>query len=108
MYTARFDAPVSRSELFAVNVDTVESDLTKLTTEQLREGLWSGIPFETSREGLDEEPLPRIGGTAVGGTAAGGTTAGGHGMLSEELLYVVLGLVFLETLLAWRFGHHPT
>jgi len=103
MYTARFDAPVSHSELFAVNVDTVESDLTKLTTEQLREGLWSGIPFETSREGLDEEPVPRI-----GGTAAGGTTAGGRGTLSVELLYAVLGLVFLETLLAWRFGHHPT
>ena len=103
VYTARVDAPASPSELFAVNVDTVESDLTKLTAEQLREGVWSGIPFETSRENLDEEPVRRI-----GGTTAGGTTAGGRGTLSKELLYAVLGLVFLETFLAWRFGHHPT
>ena len=93
IYAARFDPPVSRSELFAVNVDTVESDLTKLTPEQLREQVWSGVPFETSREDLDEQPVRRI---------------GRRGTLSKELLCVVLGLVFLETLLAWLFGHHPT
>jgi hypothetical protein len=93
VYTARFDAPASPSELFAVNVDTVESDLTKLTAEQLREGVWSGIPFDTSRENLDEAPVLRI---------------GRRGTLSKELLYAVLGLAFLETFLAWRFGHHPT
>ncbi|GAG32648.1 unnamed protein product, partial [marine sediment metagenome] len=93
IYTARFDPPVSRSDLYAVNVDTVESDLSKLTPEQLREQLWSGIPFETSRENLDEQPVRLI---------------GRRGTLSQGLLCVVLGLLFLETLLAWLFGHHAT
>ena len=93
IYTARFDPPISRSDRFAVNVDTVESDLRKLAPEQLRQGLWSGIPFETSRENLDEQPVRRI---------------GRRGTFSRELLYAALGLIFLETFLAWRFGHHPT
>ena len=92
IYQARFGPPVSRSDLFAVNVDTVESDLRKLTAEQLGEQIWSGIPFETSRENLDEEPVRRIGRRST---------------LSRGLLCVVLGMLFLETLLAWRFGHHP-
>jgi hypothetical protein len=93
IYAVRFGPPVSRSDLFAVNVDTVESDLTKLTAEQLRQGLWSGTPFETSRENLEVEPIRRI---------------GRRGTLSKELLYAALGLLFVETFLAWRFGHHPT
>jgi hypothetical protein len=103
MYTARFDPPLSHSELFAVNVDTVESDLTKLTAEQLREGLWSGVPFETSREDPDQEPIRQ-----VAGTVGVGAAARGRDTLSKALLYAVLALVFLETLLAWRFGHHTT
>jgi hypothetical protein len=93
MYTARFDPPLSRSDLFAVNVDTVESDLAKLTPQELHEQLWSGIPFETSREGLEDEPVERISRRAT---------------WAKELLYGALGLLFLETFLAWRFGHHPT
>ncbi len=85
--------PVSRSEVFAVNVDTVESDLSKLTAEQLGEQIWSGIPFETSRENLDDEPVQRI---------------GRRGTLAKWLLCAVLSLLFLETFLAWRFGHHAT
>ena len=93
MYTARFGPPLSRDELFAVNVDTIESDLTKLTEEQLREDVWPGIPFlhQTTWKNPDEEPTARIG--------RGGT-------LSVGLLYAVLALLLAETFLARRFGYH--
>lgn len=93
IYAARLDPPLSRVDLFAVNVDPVESDLTKLSPEELHEQVWAGIDFETSREDLGEEPVRRI---------------SRRGVFSRALLYAVLGLLFLETLLAWLFGHHPT
>jgi hypothetical protein len=41
------------------------------------------------------------------GRPAIGTTLARAG-LQVDLLYVVLGLLFLETLLAWQFGYHKT
>ncbi len=95
IYTARFGPPLACNELFAVNVDTIESDLTKLTEEQLREDVLPGIPFlhQTTWKNPDEEPAARIG--------RGGT-------FSVWLLYAVLALLLAETYLARRFGHHDT
>jgi len=95
IYTARFGAPVSTSEPFAVNVDTVESDLAQITPEQLREEVWPGVPFlhQTTWENVDEQPVARF---------------QRHGSLSKSLLYLVLGLLLAETFFAWRFGHHTT
>jgi hypothetical protein len=92
-YTARLGPPISRSEVFAVNVDTVESDLTKLTPEQFRNQVLPGVPFvhRTSWENSDDRPVAQT------------TPRSG---LPNGLLYVVLGLLFAETYLAWRFGHH--
>ena len=46
---------------------------------------------EASPAAADEEPL-----------------ASRPGRVHVALLYVILGLLFVETILAWRFGHHTT
>jgi hypothetical protein len=94
IYTARFGPPIERSQYFAVNVDTVESDLAQLDPDQLRKEVWAGIPFryQTTWPSGDQ---PSLGGPA------------GHGgRLPVAMLYVVLGLLLTETFLAWRFGRH--
>ena len=94
IYTAEYPPPTTQAERFAVNLDTVESDLAKLSPEQLREEVWPGVPFayQTRLEDLVVAPTAGI----------------GRGTLSKELLYGVLALLLLETYLAWRFGHHAT
>jgi hypothetical protein len=92
LYVAQFGPPVSRNETFAVNVDTRESDLTKLEAAELRgEEVWPGINFhyETNWQNLDEAPSGEI-----------SRRAGLH----RWLLVGVLGLLLTETVLAWRFG----
>ena len=92
LYVAQFGAPISRNDTFAVNVDTAESDLTKLELAELRgEEVWPGIDFayETNWQNLDEAPSGEI-----------SRRAGLH----RWLLYGVLGLLLTETLLAWQFG----
>ena len=85
VYRVAIGAPVSRDEAFAINVDTAESDLTKLSPDELPK------QFTThQRASLDEMQSPSI-----------GHRTGLH----KSLLYCVLGLLFLETFLAWRFGH---
>jgi hypothetical protein len=85
VYRVDLGAPISREEAFAVNVDTSESDLTKLAADELPK------EFTThKRVNLDEADSPSI-----------GRRSGLH----KSLLYCVLGLLFLETFLAWRFGH---
>jgi hypothetical protein len=79
--------------LFAVNVNTVESDLTQLSVDQLRSDVWPGIPFDYQTSWQD----------LVRPAAA---SAGRHGGLPIALLYAALGLVLLETSLARRAGHH--
>jgi len=95
IYTARFGPPISSSDAFAVNVDPVEGDLTRLSPDQLRDEIWSDVPFvhSTSWENVDDEPV---------------TPIRRRGGLPKMLLYAVLGLLLLETFLAWRFGYHKT
>lgn len=95
VYAARIGAPVSRIDSFAVNVDPVESDLVSLTENQLRDEVWPDVPFvlRTSLENLDQQPV---------------TQSARRGGLSKEFLYAVLALLFLETFLAWWFGHHTS
>ncbi len=93
VYTAEFGAPISRSEVFAVNVDPVESDLAKITSDQLRDDVWPGTPFlyQTTWQGLEASP---------------GTAAGRPSPFAKGLLFAVLGLLLAETYLARRFGHY--
>ena len=95
IYTARFGPPVNRDLSFAVNVDPAEGDLTQLGRQQLRNEVWPGIDFDyqTTWQKPDGQP---------------GVSIHRPGHLHVVLLYLVLGLLFLETLLAWRFGHHTS
>jgi hypothetical protein len=84
VYRVQLGAPLDRQEAFAVNVNTSESDLTKITPQELPRH------FSThGRTNLDDIDSPTI-----------GQRSGVH----KNLLYWVLGLLFGETLLAWRFG----
>lgn len=86
-YRAELTLPAPHSETFAVNVDTAESDLTRLAPDELpREFTLYGKPSQ------DETESPAI-----------STRSGLH----KYLLYAVLGLLFSETFLAWWFGR-PT
>ncbi len=93
IYRARFSPPIDRTLLFAVNVDTAESDLTQLSVDRLRNEVWPGVDFlyQTTWQKLQEQPA--------------GQAIAQPGRLHVDLLYIVLGLLFLETFLAWRFGH---
>ena len=93
VYLAQFGPPISRSDAFAVNVDPVESDLARISPEELRDQVWREVPFvhQTTWQNLDDQPARRI-----------GRPSG----LPKALLYALLALLFVETFLAWRFGHH--
>jgi hypothetical protein len=91
IYEATFGPPTNRSQTFAVNVDTAESDLTQVDPEDLRNETWPNIPFIYRTSWQD------IKGTAVGAALA-------KHALHVDLLYVVLGLLFAESFLGWKMG----
>lgn len=92
LYQAQFGPPLGRTETFAVNVDTAESDLTPLGAGELRDQVWPGVPFiHQTQLALSEQPSE----VAVVQSSR----------LAKMLLYAVLALLFVETFFAWRFGH---
>jgi len=93
MYVARFGSPISRGDTFAANVDPAESDLARIGPERLRDEVWPEAPFvhQTGWQNLDDQPVGRMDRSSV---------------LPKALLYAVLVLLFTESFLAWRFGHH--
>jgi len=91
VYTAELGRPIE----FAVNVDTVESDLTQLDESQLRSEVWPGVAFTHLTTWQDAQ-----------GPAAAPLVQPRH--LHVDLLYAALALLFMETYLAWRFGYHTT
>jgi hypothetical protein len=46
-YRAEIGPPIAKSELFALNVDTAESNLAKLDLDELKNEIWAGVAFET-------------------------------------------------------------
>lgn len=93
-YTARYGPPVSRSQVYAVNCDTAESDLTPVGLDQLRHDIWPGVEIDYQTSWQDA------------GAAALLAPAVRPGRLSVPILYTVFALLLTETFLAWRFGHH--
>ncbi len=85
IYKVEFGPSPQREELFAVNVDTAESNLARVDPQDLPPG------FTMNRGAELDEPD-----TGVVGRRSG---------LHKMLLYGVLGLLFCETFLAWRFGN---
>lgn len=94
IYVAQCGPPSDHKETFAVNLDTIESDLTQIDPEELRSEVWPGIPFvhQTSWEDLGATG-PRV-------------PIRGSNRLHISLLYTVLALLFVETFVAWKTGHH--
>ncbi|MBN2023054.1 MAG: VWA domain-containing protein [Pirellulales bacterium] len=90
-YVARFETPTVSNQLRAVNVDTVESDLTKLNESALRGEVWPGAPLAYQTTWTDS-PTTRP------------ATIARRSSLARPLLYAVLALLVIETLLARRFG----
>jgi hypothetical protein len=93
-YVAQFGPPLSRSETFAVNVDTAESDLSTIGPDELQSRVWpeATVAGYAHWQHSDEEPSAQAGRTRD---------------LSQGLIYAVLLLLAAETYLARRFGH-PT
>ena len=91
VYDVRLGAPTVRRDLFAVNVDPSESDLQAIAADQLA-GLFSTDHIEhyqTMRERLWTDPHRQH--------------DGARGELTYWMLSIVLVLLFVEQLLAWRF-----
>ncbi len=89
-YEFSLGPPLNRRKLYAVNVDTTESDLAAASEEQLQNSVFSGVEFayrtrwdDVSR-GLDVGLAER-------------------GSLSRWLLTIAFCLIFVEQLMAWRF-----
>ncbi len=87
IYTVRAGAENAAPQLFAVNVNTRESDLEKLHPEDLPEG------FTMRSEWQDVETMQSVDLPSPTLT------------LHKTLLYIVLGLLFTEIGLAWWIGH---
>lgn len=90
VYTLQLGPPLNRKESFVVNVDPRESNLTRLERDDLERDLLAGTDF---RYLTDWKELER--------QSTGSTTETGD--LSRLFLYVVLYLLFVEQLLAWKF-----
>lgn len=85
VYQIEFGSPVSETLPYAVNLDTMESDLTKADPSDLL----SSFSVQTEWQNLDAQPATQI-----------RRRAGLH----QWLLYSALALLLAEVYLAWRFG----
>ncbi len=93
VYTATL--PAGRQELFSVNVDPAESDLTKLDPGELAERVWAGITFvhRTDWQNPSDEPI--------------------EGVVRRQWLHVwllvaAMALLVGETFMATFFGRKAT
>jgi hypothetical protein len=91
VYRATVGPPVDRELLFAANPDPAESDPARLDPPALRAAL-PGWEFT-----YDDDWKPLTSDAAA---------IGHRGELHRPLLWMVLGLLLTESLLAWKFGHH--
>ncbi|MBN2217231.1 MAG: hypothetical protein JW719_07630, partial [Pirellulales bacterium] len=93
IYTVRFGAADQHESRFAANLDTIESDLDKLTEARLRENVWPGVDFDYQTTWNDASRTPR-------------DSIGHRGRLARGLLHAALALLVVEMFLARRFGHY--
>jgi len=89
-YLVTIGPPANRTILYAANVDTRESDLSRVSPKSLKD-LFSGRPIEY----VSGDELSRPGDLTARTPRAG---------LHRPFLYAALGLLFLDSLLAWFFG----
>jgi hypothetical protein len=92
-YQVRIEPPVAVERSFAANPDPAESDLAKLDRTALEQRLpgWNFVHM-----------------TNVSELTQSAASVGRRGELHRPLLYGALALLLLESLLAWKFGHHES
>lgn len=91
VYEFQCGAPLNHSELFAVNVDPRESDLTPVSQETLQTTLLPDV--DLAIRSADD----------AGASNAWQEYDSGQSSLTRLLALSVLGLLLIEPLLAWRF-----
>jgi hypothetical protein len=92
-YQMQIGPPLSRDTSFAANTDPAESDLTKLDRAGLAEVVpgWNFLYLTNSRELFEDT-----------------SSVARRGELHRPLLYALLCLLLVESILAWKFGHHDS
>jgi hypothetical protein len=92
-YQVRIGLPLGLESSFAANTDPAESDLSRLDEAVLAELLpgWKFMYIHPS----DWKELTR-----------NVASVGRRGELHRPMLYAVLALLLVESILAWKFGHH--
>ena len=92
-YEVKIGPPLARESLFAANTDPAESDPAKLDRAGLAELLpgWNFLYLTNSRELTEDASSVRS-----------------RGELHRPFLYGLLILLLVESLLAWKFGHHES
>ncbi len=111
IYTVRLGEPIERAWNFAANIDTTESNLARITIDQLRRDLWPEVvllkisePPDLSWDKAWRGDKPH--GSLVFSEQQPGMSIAQPARLHVYLLYVVLGLLLTETCLAWRYGYN--
>jgi hypothetical protein len=89
-YRAEIGPPIAKSELFALNVDTAESNLAKLDLDELKNDIWPGVAFETFD---GQSPVN-----------AASTPTVRRDSLHQWILWAVFGLLLIEVGVACAFG----
>jgi len=91
IYEMEFGLPLNRKELFAVNVDPRESLLECMDEKELKSSLFSSVDMSYRTQFRDS------GQTSLGPVSS-------RDGLTRWLLYLVMGFIFVEQVLAWRFS----
>lgn len=91
LYDVKFTQDAGRGNLYAINLDTLESNLEKLDAADLKDDIWPKVRFEhrTDWQNPSEEPTQEI---------------VRHGTLHQEVLLVALAVMLVEGFLASWFG----
>lgn len=91
VYEAQIGAPVNQRQIFAVNVDSAESDLSKLDANELTSGIWEGVTVGRSPQHASD-----------GGSVSLGSDQEGY--WHRPLLASALVLLLLEVFLTYFFS----
>ncbi len=91
LYRVSVGPPLNVQTAFAANPDPIESDPAKLTEAGLKASVpgWKFL-YDNDWRGLEKSAA----------------SVGQRGEIHRPLLWAVLVLLIVESVLAWRFGHH--
>ena len=92
LYTLSLGSPLNRRELFAVNVDAREGDLTTTGEDELRTAVFPHVDYVYRTQWQDFH-------------RDFGDSADAAGSLTRLLLAAVFCLILVEQLMAWRFEY---